>query len=215
MADYYIYLPVYDLELAKVARSWKTSGEEKSQKTYEIIERRSTGFKKWVSRKVMRGALKNVAPVATVNVLAHGYSAGKEITGPEAEARSVLSKHGGNYEYLKKQYPEACQACEKDGYADPKDGYEALEDALDDDASYKKVVKLFTEYMDAVGAATITIERPGALRIGGTRPDGSSKTYAPGDFYRRLKREKLPQVPRLKIFACNTGITPQNEMFLC
>jgi hypothetical protein len=211
VADYYIYLPVYDLDLAKVAQKWKTGGEEKTQKTYEVIERRSTGFKKWVSRKIMRGALKNVPPVATVYVLAHGYSAGRNITGLEVEARAKLSEYGAdNYSYLKNRYPKACEACEKEGYADPKDGDTALDAALDDDASYDAVVKLFASSMEKENA-TIVLERPGALKIGGTRPDGSSRTYTPADFYKHLKKEKLPQVPRLKIFACNSGISPLNE----
>ena len=211
MANYYIYLPVYDLQLAKVARDWKRDSKRYADKDYEIIIRQTTGFKKWVSRKVYGGALKNIDPAATVYVLAHGYSAGKSITGPEAEARSLLSTFGSNYGYLKKHFETACSEVEDAGYADPKEGDAALEAALEDDEAYKAVVELFAKHVGDGPKSTITLERPGAIRIGGSRPDGSAKLYSPAELFRNLRKEGLPQVPKLKIFACNTGIIARNE----
>jgi hypothetical protein len=212
MADHYIYLPVYDMELVGVAQKWKKGADEKwnGQKTYQVIERPQTGLSKWYARKKHGGVLKNVPPTATVYVLAHGYSEGRNIAGPEAEARSTLSHYGGIYNWLQKKYPLACAACEKQGYADPKKGDKALEDALEDEDAYDEIVKIFAAEMKG-GKTTISLERPGAMRIGGTRPNGKTKLYSAAQFFNHLKKEELPQVPKLKIFACNTGITPKNE----
>ena len=212
VADYYIYLPVNDLELVGVANKWKTEAEKKSKqtKTYEVIIRTSTGLGKWASRKVHGGILRNISPGATVYVLAHGYSAGKTITGPEAAARGLLSMYGGIYSYLQKHYSQACQECEEQKLAAPEEGNAALDAALDDDDNYQKVVGIFAKYVEG-GNSKITLERPGAIQIGGRRANGSHKTYSPAEFFSHLRKEELPQVPRLKIFACNTGITPKNQ----
>jgi hypothetical protein len=207
MAKYYIYLPVNDLQLVKIANDWKKD----SNKDMEVIVRESQGFKKAVSRTLFGGILKNVAPNSTLYVLAHGFSAGQMVSGPEAEARSILSTYGGIYTWLQKRFPAACTEWELQGYADASNGSAALEAALDDDASYSAVVKILAGHITGPTNVTITVDKPGAIRIGGTRPDGSTKTYSASQFFSNLTKETMPQVAKLKIFACNTGITAPNE----
>jgi hypothetical protein len=207
MPDYYIYLPVNDLQLVKVAQDWKKD----SKKNIEIIIRESTGFKKFASRAIFGGILKNVPAGSTVYVLAHGYSAGRAATGSEAQARSILSTYGGNYPYLKKHFPDACLEIEKQGYANSAEGSTALEAALDDNTSYDAVVQILAKDIKDPSNVTINIESPGAIAIGGTRPDRSTKTYSPSDFFRNLSKEALPQVARLKIFSCYSAISGANE----
>lgn len=200
MANYYIYLPVNDLGLVAVAAKWVTD----SKKDMEVIVRKSQGAKKTMARD-RGGKLRNVTPTSTVYVLAHGFSAGREVTGAQAAARKVLS--GLDYEGLQKRYPKACEEIEANGYANLKLGYNALVDALDDDDTYEEIVKIVAKYVTNT-KGQLEISRPAAIAIGGTRPDGTTKTYTATAFYAVLRSEELPQVPRLKIFACNSGITP-------
>lgn len=211
MATHYVYLPVYDLELANVANGWKRDAKQYSNKDYEIIIRQATGLSKWYSRKKEGGILRNIPATATVYVLAHGFSAGRTITGTEAQARALLSLYGENYPYLKKRYAQACEDCEKNGLVNLEKGDDALEDALEDNQKYQQVVNFFAAQIKPDGKTAITLERPGALRIGGTRPNGTTKIYSPTEFFNHLRKEELPRVPKLKIFACNTGITARGE----
>jgi hypothetical protein len=188
MPFYYIYLPVKDLGLMDVADQWA----RKSPKIMEVIVHKSGG-----------STLKKINPASTVYVLAHGSSVGYSVKGPEAAARVALSDL--DYSGLKKRFPKASEELEKLGYSNN----DALTDALKDDNKYEEILEIVSQNVPGIeNNKSLDSYQPGAVAIGGKRADGKSKRYTAKEFYKLLQRERLPQVPRLKIFACNAGITP-------